>query len=114
MLRYISDWRTLHRVTRPCYVRIPRAILARLFLTICTQAFLYCLLPTPFMLYTLPVGVIILMQFSAWLQTYRCFFYKPTPPALLFAAVWVSTLYFRADLHTLLRRLYIHLIFPLL
>lgn len=114
MLRYFSDWRTLGNITSPCYLRIPRTALMRTLFTVCIQAFLYCLLPTPFMLCTLPVGILIFAQFAAWLRVYRRFLYQPAPPALLFAAVWIATLCLRADLHALLHRLYIQLILPLL
>ena len=85
MFRYISDWRALGALLRPCYILIPRQRLLATYLGIALQMWLWCLLPTPFMLYTLPVGAIVLWQLAAWLRLWRTFLYAPLPPAITFA-----------------------------
>ncbi len=107
MFRYIFEWRALNALRRPCYIRIPRRLLCGTYLGIAAQMWLWCLLPTPFMLYTLPVGAIILWQFAAWLRLWRGFLYAPLPPAALFAAFTLMSLLTRESVHRLLYRVYV-------
>lgn len=107
VFRYILTWRDLGRIRRPCYICIPRRALLRLFIGIAVQMWLWCLLPTPFMLYTLPVGAIILWQFAAWIRLWRGFRYVSVPPSFAFAVFTMMSLLTRAETHRLLYRLYI-------
>ena len=107
MFRYISDWRALHALRRPCYIFVPRRRLMATYLGIALQMWLWCLLPTPFMLYTLPVGAIVLWQFAAWLRLWRSFLYAPLPPALAFVLFALLSLLTREDIWQLLRRIYV-------
>lgn len=107
MFRYISDWRALGAVCRPCYILVPRRRLLVTYLGIAAQMWLWCLLPTPFMLYTLPVGAIILWQFGVWLRLWRTFLYTPLPPALTFALFTLLSLLTREDIWHLLYRIYV-------
>ena len=76
-------------------------------LGIALQMWLWCLLPTPFMLYTLPVGAIVLWQFAAWLRLWRNFLYAPLPPALAFALFALLSLLTRENIWQLLHRIYV-------
>lgn len=107
MFRYISDWRALHALRRPCYILVPRRRLMATYLGIALQMWLWCLLPTPFMLYTLPVGAIVLWQFAAWLRLWRSFFYAPLPPALAFVLFALLSLLTRENIWQLLHRIYV-------
>ena len=107
MFRYIFAWRALGRIRRPCYIYIPRRALLGTYLAIAAQMWLWCLLPTPFMLYTLPVGLIILWQLAAWLRLWRGFLYAPLPPALLFSVFTLLSLLTRGETHRLLGRIYV-------
>jgi hypothetical protein len=77
------------------------------YLGIALQMWLWCLLPTPFMLYTLPVGAIVLWQFAAWLRLWRSFLYAPLPPALAFVLFALLSLLTREDIWQLLHRIYV-------
>ena len=107
MFRYIYDWRALHALRRPCYILVPRRRLVATYLGMALQLWLWCLLPTPFMLYTLPVGAIVLWQFAAWLRLWRTFLYAPLPPALAFALFALLSLLTREDIWQLLHRIYV-------
>ena len=107
MFRYISDWRALHALRRPCYILVPRRRLMATYLGIALQMWLWCLLPTPFMLYTLPVGAIVLWQFAAWLRLWRSFLYAPLPPALAFVLFALLSLLARENIWQLLHRIYV-------
>lgn len=107
MFRYISDWRALHALRRPCYILVPRRRLMATYLGIALQMWLWCLLPTPFMLYTLPVGAIVLWQFAAWLRLWRSFLYAPLPPALAFVLFTLLSLLTREDVWQQLHRIYV-------
>lgn len=107
MFRYISDWRALHALRRPCYILVPRRQLMATYLGIALQMWLWCLLPTPFMLYTLPVGAIVLWQFAAWLRLWRSFLYAPLPPALAFVLFALLSLLTREDVWQQLHRIYV-------
>ena len=107
MFRYISDWRALHALRRPCYILVPRRRLVATYLGIALQMWLWCLLPTPFMLYTLPVGAIVLWQFAAWLRLWRSFLYAPLPPALAFALFALLSLLTRENIWQQLHRIYV-------
>ena len=107
MFRYISDWRALGAIHRPCYICIPRRQLLAIYFGIAMQMWLWCLLPTPFMLYTLPVGVIILWQLIAWLRLWRGFLYAPIPPIISFALFTLLSLLTREDIWQLLHRIYV-------
>jgi hypothetical protein len=107
MFRYISDWRALHALRRPCYILVPRRRLMATYLGIALQMWLWCLLPTPFMLYTLPVGAIVLWQFAAWLRLWRSFLYAPLPPALAFVLFALLSLLTREDVWQQLHRIYV-------
>ena len=107
MFRYISDWRALHALRRPCYILVPRQRLMATYLGIALQMWLWCLLPTPFMLYTLPVGAIVLWQFAAWLRLWRSFLYVPLPPALAFVLFALLSLLTRENIWQLLHRIYV-------
>ena len=107
MFRYISDWRALHALRRPCYILVPRRRLMATYLGIALQMWLWCLLPTPFMLYTLPVGAIVLWQFAAWLRLWRSFLYAPLPPALAFVLFALLSLLTRENIWQQLHRIYV-------
>ena len=107
MFRYISDWRALHALRRPCYILVPRRRLVATYLGIALQMWLWCLLPTPFMLYTLPVGAIVLWQFAAWLRLWRSFLYAPLPPALAFVLFALLSLLTREDVWQQFHRIYV-------
>ena len=107
MFRYISDWRALHALRRPCYILVPRRRLMATYLGIALQMWLWCLLPTPFMLYTLPVGAIVLWQFAAWLRLWRSFLYAPLPPALAFVLFALLSLLTREDVWQQFHRIYV-------
>jgi hypothetical protein len=107
MFRYISEWRALHALRRPCYILVPRRRLMATYLGIALQMWLWCLLPTPFMLYTLPVGAIVLWQFAAWLRLWRSFLYAPLPPALAFVLFALLSLLTREDVWQQLHRIYV-------
>jgi hypothetical protein len=107
MFRYISDWRALHALRRPCYILVPRRRLMATYLGIALQMWLWCLLPTPFMLYTLPVGAIVLWQFAAWIRLWRSFLYAPLPPALAFVLFALLSLLTREDIWQQLHRIYV-------
>ena len=107
MFRYISDWRALGAIHRPCYICIPRRQLLAIYFGIAMQMWLWCLLPTPFMLYTLPVGAIVLWQFAAWLRLWRSFLYAPLPPALAFVLFALLSLLTRENIWQLLHRIYV-------
>ena len=107
MFRYISDWRALPALRRPCYSLVPRRRLMATYLGIALQMWLWCLLPTPFMLYTLPVGAIVLWQFAAWLRLWRSFLYAPLPPALAFVLFALLSLLTREDVWQQLHRIYV-------
>ena len=77
------------------------------YLGIALQMWLWCLLPTPFMLYTLPVGAIVLWQFAAWLRLWRSFLYAPLPPALAFVLFALLSLLTRENIWKLLHRIYV-------
>ena len=77
------------------------------YLGIALQMWLWCLLPTPFMLYTLPVGAIVLWQFAAWLRLWRSFLYAPLPPALAFVLFALLSLLTRENIWQLLHRIYV-------
>ena len=77
------------------------------YLGIALQMWLWCLLPTPFMLYTLPVGAIVLWQFAAWLRLWRSFLYAPLPPALAFVFFALLSLLTRENIWQLLHRIYV-------
>ena len=77
------------------------------YLGIALQMWLWCLLPTPFMFYTLPVGAIVLWQFAAWLRLWRSFLYAPLPPALAFVLFALLSLLTRENIWQLLHRIYV-------
>lgn len=107
MLRYIFHWRAFHTVRHPCYIHIPRRGLFALYAGIVLQTWLWCLLPTPFMLYTLPVGGLILWQFAAWLRLWRTFLYAPQLPTAVYALFVLLSLLTREEVYRLLRYLYV-------
>ena len=107
MFRYIFDWRALGALRRPCYIHVPRRRLMATYLGIALQMWLWCLLPTPFMLYTLPVGAIVLWQLAAWLRLWRTFLYAPLPPAITFALFVLLSLLTREEVWRLFYRLYV-------
>jgi hypothetical protein len=107
MFRYIFAWRDLGRIRRPCYLYIPHRALLGTFLGIAAQMWLWCLLPTPFMLYTLPFGLIVLWQLWAWLHLWRSFLYVSLPPATIFALFTLLSLLTRSTTHRLLYRIYV-------
>ena len=107
MFHYISNWRAIGALRRPCYILVPRRRLMATYLGIALQMWLWCLLPTPFMLYTLPVGAIVLWQFAAWLRLWRSFLYAPLPPALAFVLFALLSLLTRENIWQLLHRIYV-------
>jgi hypothetical protein len=107
MFHYISNWRAIGALRRPCYILVPRRQLFAIYFGIAMQMWLWCLLPTSFMLYTLPVGAFILWQFAVWLRLWRGFLYAAMPPAISFALFTLLSLLIRENVWQLLTRIYV-------
>lgn len=93
MFHYILNWQRLGQIRYPCYLDVPKGLLLRLYLVICLQAVIFCLLPLPtiWMAYLSPVAGMIVFQMIAWLRAHRRFGYSVWPPIILTVVLCLAT-----------------------